>query len=110
MEDINNRGNWIQFTIWKGFPGNSEGKESACRERDSDSVPGLVRSLGEGNGYPFQYSSLGDSMDRGAWKATVCGVTKSQARLSDYHFHFYFIIWKLYHLCNLCVNLKTVLK
>ena len=78
MEDINNRGNWIQFIIWKGFPGNSEGKESACHERDSGSVPGLVRSPGEGNGYPFQHSSLRNSMDRGAWTATVCGVTNSQ--------------------------------
>ena len=67
MEDINNRGNWIQFIVWKGFPGNSEGKESACNERDSGSVPGLVRSPGEGNGYPFQYPRLGNSMARGAW-------------------------------------------
>ena len=78
MEDINNRGNWIQFIIWKGFPGNSEGKESACHERDSGSVSEFVRSPGEGNGYPFQYFSLGNSMDRGAWMATVCGVTNSQ--------------------------------
>ena len=75
MEDINNTGNWIQFIIWKGFPGNSEGKESACNERDSGSVPGLVRSHGEGNGYPSQYPRLGNSsLDM----LTVCGVAKSQ--------------------------------
>ena len=42
----------------------------------------LGRSPGEGNGYPLQYSCLGNPMDRGAWWATVRGVTKSQAELS----------------------------
>ena len=42
------------------------------------SVPGLGRSPGEGNGYPLQYSFLGNPMNRGAWQATVHGVTKSQ--------------------------------
>ena len=41
------------------------------------SVPGLGRSLGEGNGNPFQYSCLENSMDRGAWWARVQGATKS---------------------------------
>ena len=40
-------------------------------------IPGLGRSLGVGNGNPLQYSSLENSMDRGAWQATVHGVTKS---------------------------------
>ena len=45
-------------------------------------------SSGEGNGNPFQYSCLGNSMDKGAWRATVRGVAKSQTRLSDYtHTH-----------------------
>ena len=83
MEDINNRGNWIQFTIWKGFPGNSEGKESACNAGNTDSIPGSGRSLGEGNGYPLLYSCMENSMDRGAWQATVHGVTKSQTQLSN---------------------------
>ena len=47
------------------------------------SVPGLGRAPGGGNGNPFQYSCLGNLMDRGAWQATVHGVTKSQTRLSD---------------------------
>ena len=44
-------------------------------------VPRLGRSPGEGNGYPLQYSGLEISMDRGVWRATVHGVTKSQTRL-----------------------------
>ena len=40
---------------------------------DLGSIPGLGRSLGEGNGYPLQYSCLKNSMDRGAWQATVHG-------------------------------------
>ena len=40
-------------------------------------VLGLARSPGEGNGNPLQYSCLGNPMDRGAWRATVHGVTKS---------------------------------
>ena len=50
-------------------------------------IPGLGRSPGEGNGYPLQYSCLGNSMDRGAWRATVHGVEKSQTRMSDFHMH-----------------------
>ena len=42
------------------------------------SIPGLGRSPGEGNGYLFQCSGLENSMDRGAWQATVHGVAKSQ--------------------------------
>ena len=43
---------------------------------DVGSVPGLGRSPGEGNGHSFQYSCLGNSMDRGAWQSTVHGVAK----------------------------------
>ena len=66
-----------------GFPGSSAAKESACNVGDLASIPGLRRSTGEGNGYPLQYSGLENSMD-----CTVHGVTKSQRRLSDFHFHF----------------------
>ena len=51
-----------------GFPGNSDGKESACNERELGSIPGSGRYSGEGNGNPFQYSCLGNPMDRGAWQ------------------------------------------
>ena len=50
-------------------------------------IPELGRSPGGGNGYPLQYSCLENSMDRGAWRAPVCGVSKSQTQLSDFHFH-----------------------
>ena len=58
-----------------GFPG---GSESACHVGDPGSIPGLERSPGEGNGNPFQYSCLENSMEGGAWRATVHGVTKSR--------------------------------
>ena len=60
-----------------GFPGGLYGKESACNVGDLGSVPGLERSPGEGKGYPLQYSCLENSMDRGAWRATVHRVAKS---------------------------------
>ena len=60
----------------QGFPGDSDGKESACSAGDPGLVPGLGRSLGEGNGNPLQYSCLENPMDRGAWRATVHGVRK----------------------------------
>ena len=65
--------------IFGGFHGGTDGKESACNVGDSGSIPGLGRSLGKGNGNPLlQYSCLENSMDRGAWWATVHGVAVSQ--------------------------------
>ena len=66
-----------------GFPGGSDGKESACGAGDMGSIPGSRKSAGEGNGYPLQDSYLENFMDRGAWWATVHGVAKSQTQLSD---------------------------
>ena len=66
-----------------GVPGDSDGKESACNSVDPGLIPELGRSLGEGNGNPLQYSCLENSMDRGAWRATVHGVAKNQTQLSD---------------------------
>ena len=51
---------------------------SAGGTRDTGSIPGLRRSPGGVNGTPLQSSCLGNPMDRGAWRATVHGVTKSQ--------------------------------
>ena len=48
---------------------------------DVGSIPGLGKSPGGGHGNPLQYSCLENPMDRGAWWATVCRVTKSQTRL-----------------------------
>ena len=59
---------------WKGdqgFPGVSDGKESACNAREPGSIPGSGGSPGEGNGRPLQYSCLKNSVDRGAWQSTV---------------------------------------
>ena len=53
---------------------------------DPGSIPGSGRSPGEGNGNPLKYSCLENPMDRGAWQATVHGVTKSWTRLSDFTF------------------------
>jgi len=58
-------------------------KESACNAGDLGSIPGSGRSPGEGNGNPLQYSCLENSMDRGAQRTTVHGVTKSQTGLSE---------------------------
>ena len=66
-----------------GFPSSSDGKASACNAGDPSLIPGLGRSTGEGNGNPLQYSCLENSMDRGAWKAIVHGVTKSWIQLSN---------------------------
>ena len=65
------------------FSGGSDGKESACNAGDPGLIPGLGRFPGKGNGYPLQYSCLENSMDKGAWWATVQGVTKSLMQLSD---------------------------
>ena len=67
----------------RGFPGSSEGKESACNAGDLGLVPGSGRSSGEGNSNLLQYSCLENPMDRGAWWATDHGVTKSPTQLSD---------------------------
>ena len=74
------------FPIYRGFPGNSEGKESACNAGDPGSILGSGRSPGEGNGYPLQYSCLENPMDRGAWWATVHRVT---------NFMFYYVYFSL---------------
>ena len=60
-----------------GFPGGSDGKASACNAEDLGLIPGLGRSPGEEKGNPLQYSCLENSMDRGAWQATVHRVAKS---------------------------------
>ena len=65
------------------FPCGSDSKESACNAGDPGLVPGSGRSPREGNGTPLQYSCLENSMDRGAWPATVHGVAKSWTPLSD---------------------------
>ena len=77
-------------TLCWAFPCSSDGKDSALNAGDPGSVPGLGRSPGEGNGYPLQYFCLENPVDKGAWQATVHGVSKSQTQLSNQHFHFTF--------------------
>ena len=66
-----------------GFLGGLDSKELACCAGDPGSIPGWGRSPREGNGYPLQYSCLENSMVRGAWQSTVCGVAKSRTWLRD---------------------------
>ena len=61
-----------------GFLDGSVVKNPSPSAGDSGLIPGLGRSPGEGNGNPFQCSCLGNAMDRGAWWATVHGVTKTR--------------------------------
>ena len=77
-----------RIPIASHFPSGSYGKESACNVGDLGLIPGSGRSPGEGNGYPLQYSCLGNPMDRGAGRATVHGAAKSWTRLSASLFHF----------------------
>ena len=65
------------------FPGGSVVKNPPANEGDMGLIPGSRRYPGEGNGNPFQYSCLGNPVDRGAWWAAVHVVTKCQTRLSD---------------------------
>ena len=98
--------------IFWGFPGGSDGKVSAHNAGDPGSIPGSGRSPGEGNGNPLQYSGLENSMDGGAWWATVHGVTKSQTRLSDFTFTLKFTecTWCLLLLLLLSLESKHVLR
>ena len=66
-----------------GSPGGSEDKESDFNTGDLGSIPGWGKSPGDGNGYPLKCSCLENSMDRGAWQATLHGVTKNWTRPSD---------------------------
>ena len=67
--------------VWRLPGGSSDGKVSACNTEDQDSIPGLGRSPGEGNGNPLQYSCLENPMGRGTTQATVHGT-----RLSNFTF------------------------
>ena len=77
----------FSFTCLSSAFDGSAGEESACNVGDVGLIPGLGRSPGEGKGYPLQYSGLGNSMD-----CIVHGISKSQTRLSDFHFSLFFIL------------------
>ena len=69
--------------VKRGFPVSSADKESTCNAGDPDLNPGFGRSPGGGHGNPLQYYCWRITMDRGAWQATVHGVSKSWTQLSD---------------------------
>ena len=79
----------LSRSIKKGFPGSSDGEDSARSVGEPSSIPGLGRPPGEGNGNPPQYSCLENPMDRGAWWASLHRVTKSRTRLSNFTFTFF---------------------
>ena len=92
------------------------GKESACNAGDPGSIPGWGRSPGEGNGYPLQYSFLENSMDKGAWWATVHGVGRSMWDWAQYtksaskRFHRSSLLWgsgRNLYMLQQCWTLKT---
>ena len=63
-------------------------KNSPANAGEMSSIPGSGRPPGGGNGNPFQYSCLENTMDRGAWQATVHGVAKSQIQLTTHTLNF----------------------
>ena len=67
----------VSWSVKWGLAGGSVVKESACNVGDTVSILWLGRSCGVGNGNPLQYSCLRNPMDRGAWRAIVHGITKS---------------------------------
>ena len=74
----------MEVNIEWGFPGGSVVKNlpaNAGTVGDLGLIPGLGRSPGIGNGNPLQYSCLDNPVDREAWRATIHGVAKNQARL-----------------------------
>ena len=76
----------FNLLLEQGFPGDSDGKVSACNVRDPGVIPGSGRSSGEGNGHPLQDPRLENPLDREAWYAIVHGVAKSQTQVSDFTF------------------------
>ena len=79
---------WL--SLWTSLVAQSV--KSAYSVRDLGLIPGSGRCPGEGNSYLLQYSCVENFMHRGAWWATIHGVTKSRAQLSDFTFNAYILI------------------
>ena len=102
---------WLILLV-EGFPGGSDGKESACNSGDLGSIPGLGRSPGEGSGYPHQYSCLENSMGmecmRGQrsqvgyspWGCKESNMTKTSTLLAEQTFPL-FVLFPHYLFINL---------
>ena len=86
MTSLSSEVNWLWYSIL-GLPRWHGGKERACLWKRGRFDSGSGRSPGRGNSNPLQYSCLENSMDRGAWWATVHDAEKSQTRLSNWAFH-----------------------
>ena len=89
---------FFRFIFCMGFPGSSVGKESTCNAGVAGNA-GWIPGLGRGHGSPLQYSCLENSMDRGAWWATVQGVAESETTEATEH--------KCLHVCTFCMNFVT---
>ena len=83
------------FPPWLGLAGGSDGKDSVCNLGDRGVQPLGWADPGGENGNPLQYFCLENPMDRGAWRATVHGVTKSRTRPNTGHFHFSTVQWDI---------------
>ena len=94
-----------------GFPCGSDIKERSRNAEYLCSIPGLGRPLGGGNGNPFQYSSLENPMDRGAWRGIVQNVAQSQTQLKWLSMHGNMcLLWKKWpcHIKRSFLNLPTI--
>ena len=87
---VGQRENHSLHLILLGFFGGSDGRESDCNSGVLALTPGLRRSPGEGKDSTLQYSCLENSMDIGAWRATVHVVAGNWTRLTDFHFLYTF--------------------
>ena len=90
--------------IYIKFPGGSDGKESACNARDPGLIPGSGRFLGEGNGYPLQYSALENPMDRGAW-----GLQFMESQSQDWETNIFTFIYIHIYKCLVPISLSLSL-
>ena len=98
--------------LFRGFSRGSGVKNLPANAGDAGSVPESGRSPGEGNGNPLQYSCLGNSMDRGAWRATLHRVIRVGHVVATNQQHFYFsvglyLLWKwcvYVYMCKYIIN------
>ena len=107
--NILNFGKWIYLCNLRAFQGALVVKNppaNAVATGVEDSIPELRRSPGGGNGNPLQYSCLGNSMDRGAWRVTVHRVAESWTQLSNWE-HMYACNLNCYQNYNITISLRS---
>ena len=114
--DTTERLNWTELKESRVLHWWLSGKESTCNEGDAGLIPRLARSFGEGNGYPLQYSCLGNPMDRSAWQAQSMGSHTKQLKESrrfpfiplEFILSYVFSLSPLHFLSLLCSHLSPV--